>query len=772
MGTHTVNPIPWRHALAVFTVIAVTIAPMASYALAPQSEFQKMRKLMEDLFMGEEYDLQQSKEAIQYLASLGAHHLLKSLIQSENLNMEERKEALVALYLEAENSQRALNILRRMELGEKLNAMRVQLLRRMPRMSSADTARKRLRAKNKPMLTATCRLIIDLVKSGSGVDLERFYFAALDDLAAAKEINALQKIVEDKRFSDEQRAEAVSRLGSIGTGKILEELIKRNDLPFAVRHKAIYCLRGDSVKNMLGQLAEDVLLPASLRVNALARLTDIKAYDIVEPLVQNRDFPMPLRKQIVGFLEDVSKLKQLVQNNRIEMILRREALCSLRHADASDILSIFSKDERLPSILRTGSALALEHGSLEDPENQDQQKAIKISRRYLKMLQGDKAILDFEQSDDLRKAFIQLLQAHKLKIAIDLPEIAEVRAALCFIEAMGLNQDTVILTYGDEIDAKEAKKHFPAYRIKAAQEFDAEDDNHLGISFTDEGFVVHSADEYGLDRFPFKQGLPDPLSDAGIRNIKGQLGLGEGPGSRKVIVAGSPEDDLYGVLTAYDNSYGGLAMEQRPLLIIAPRREDVMADIESKSILARQGVKIRNDSDAPFEDMRKHNVLILNTRGELLNLYAIGDVCIVGHDHNIFEPASQGKPTLYLGTSWQNNEKARRILVEAGAALTFSQRNLENILRGNSSSMGKNGLRAVKKFKETIVPRAARDVTNILLLALYLKVSDKMYDQAPGAMGVGVSTNAQVGDGQIGVKNGSAILNRSLPAGMKVDEAA
>ena len=141
-------------------------------------------------------------------------------------------------------------------------------------------------------------------------------------------------------------------------------------------------------------------------------------------------------------------------------------------------------------------------------------------------------------------------------------------------------------------------------------------------------------------------------------------------GAKLVWVAGSThagEEDQ--VLQAH-----ALLQAHRPdsLLLLAPRHKDRFAAVAD--LLARRGVKFARRSDMVDALPLDTQVLLVDTIGELLALYASADVAFVGGSlvpiggHNLLEPAALGLPVL-TGPSHFNSREIALLLLRRGAAL-------------------------------------------------------------------------------------------------------
>ncbi len=113
------------------------------------------------------------------------------------------------------------------------------------------------------------------------------------------------------------------------------------------------------------------------------------------------------------------------------------------------------------------------------------------------------------------------------------------------------------------------------------------------------------------------------------------------------------------------------------VLLLVPRHADRFAAVAE--LLARRGVKFarrsRMASGAQAQPLPSDTpVLLVDTIGELLTLYASADVAFVGGSlvpiggHNLLEPAALGLPVL-TGPSYFNGQEIAQLLLARGAAL-------------------------------------------------------------------------------------------------------
>ena len=105
-------------------------------------------------------------------------------------------------------------------------------------------------------------------------------------------------------------------------------------------------------------------------------------------------------------------------------------------------------------------------------------------------------------------------------------------------------------------------------------------------------------------------------------------------------------------------------------LVVAPRHPERAAEVAA--LAARRWPAVRRSELAGA--LQPDAVVILDTVGELAELYAVADVVFVGGSlvprggHNMIEPARLGKPVLF-GPHTENFREAAALLVEAGGGL-------------------------------------------------------------------------------------------------------
>jgi 3-deoxy-D-manno-octulosonic-acid transferase len=150
---------------------------------------------------------------------------------------------------------------------------------------------------------------------------------------------------------------------------------------------------------------------------------------------------------------------------------------------------------------------------------------------------------------------------------------------------------------------------------------------------------------------------------------------------RPVIVAGSTmRGEEEAVLQAFRRVKGS----GNALLVLAPRNPERFAEVAQLS--RNQAFVTIKRSDLPIDAEPRAEVVILDTIGELAQLYQIATAVFVGGSlvdlggHNILEPAVFGKPIIF-GSHMQNFREIADAFLGQGAAIEVqSPRALEDAL--------------------------------------------------------------------------------------------
>ncbi len=172
----------------------------------------------------------------------------------------------------------------------------------------------------------------------------------------------------------------------------------------------------------------------------------------------------------------------------------------------------------------------------------------------------------------------------------------------------------------------------------------------------------------------------DPGDEQARLAVISSLGLGA---HRDIIVAGSThrgEEEI--VLDAWRSLR---AHAGEPALIIVPRHPERAEEV--KALLRARGEQcVLRSETARDKALPPRAVLVVDTIGELVNIYRAATVVFVGKSlvpgggQNIIEPASMGKPVLF-GPSMHNfREAAETLLKNKGAIRVSDERELRETI--------------------------------------------------------------------------------------------
>ena len=153
-------------------------------------------------------------------------------------------------------------------------------------------------------------------------------------------------------------------------------------------------------------------------------------------------------------------------------------------------------------------------------------------------------------------------------------------------------------------------------------------------------------------------------------------------GDRPVVMAASTlKGEEEPVLEAFQRIR---ATRSNALLIIAPRKPERFDDVER--LARRAGWNVARRSELRVDAEPRNDVVILDTIGELAQLYQVGTLVFVGGSlvdsggHNILEPAVFGKPIVF-GPHMQNFAEIAATFLDNGAAIQVKNgRELETTL--------------------------------------------------------------------------------------------
>ncbi len=154
---------------------------------------------------------------------------------------------------------------------------------------------------------------------------------------------------------------------------------------------------------------------------------------------------------------------------------------------------------------------------------------------------------------------------------------------------------------------------------------------------------------------------------------------------RPVIVAGSTmREEEQIVLQAFRRIKSSVGSAANPLLVIAPRNPERFAEVAQ--LTKNQAFVTVRRSDLPIDAEPRAEVVILDTIGELAQVYQIATAVFVGGSlvdaggHNILEPAVFGKPIVF-GPHMQNIKEIADAFVTHDAGIQVQNaRGLEEAL--------------------------------------------------------------------------------------------
>ncbi len=151
------------------------------------------------------------------------------------------------------------------------------------------------------------------------------------------------------------------------------------------------------------------------------------------------------------------------------------------------------------------------------------------------------------------------------------------------------------------------------------------------------------------------------------------------PANRPVLVAGST---LKGEEEAIIRAFNRLRTSgSSPLLVLAARHPERFAEVER--LCRSEGLSTVRRTELPIDAEPRADAVVLDTMGELAEVYQIATVVFVGGSlvraggHNILEPAMFGKPIVF-GPHMENfAEIAEAFLANDAAVQVWSERELD-----------------------------------------------------------------------------------------------
>jgi 3-deoxy-D-manno-octulosonic-acid transferase len=172
-----------------------------------------------------------------------------------------------------------------------------------------------------------------------------------------------------------------------------------------------------------------------------------------------------------------------------------------------------------------------------------------------------------------------------------------------------------------------------------------------------------------------------------------------------VLAAGSTRDDEEPFIIS---TYKELSAESRDLFLVLVPRHPVRAG-EIAALLHDAGLCYRKRTDlSDNKPLQSSEVLLVDTIGEMMNLYALADLAYVGGSlvplggHNLLEPASVGVPSVF-GPFMANFREIEALVLQYGAGIqVMNQEELTAACRNLITSsdlrkiLGQNGLKLLR----------------------------------------------------------------------------
>lgn len=162
----------------------------------------------------------------------------------------------------------------------------------------------------------------------------------------------------------------------------------------------------------------------------------------------------------------------------------------------------------------------------------------------------------------------------------------------------------------------------------------------------------------------------------GARELWERL-LGVERGDRLWIAGSTHRGEEAGVVAAHARLR---QRHPRLRLILAPRHPERVPEVER--VVREHGLEPLRRSALP-RDRRPDAVIVIDTVGELAELYRLGDVVFVGGSlvplggHNMLEPALRGKPVLFGPHTANFRESAEALVAGGGARIVADAAELE-----------------------------------------------------------------------------------------------
>ena len=169
------------------------------------------------------------------------------------------------------------------------------------------------------------------------------------------------------------------------------------------------------------------------------------------------------------------------------------------------------------------------------------------------------------------------------------------------------------------------------------------------------------------------------VDDQRLQLLRNRYGL---CAENTVLVAGSTHDGEEKILL---DSYRQITprIKKQPVLVLIPRHPERRREVEATLKKSHIDYRLRSQMAAGDDCLRPGQVLLVDTLGEVMDLYALADLVFVGGSlvpvggHNLLEAALLAKPVLF-GPHVHNFKSISTKLMRAGAGVKVqNQQELE-----------------------------------------------------------------------------------------------
>ncbi len=195
------------------------------------------------------------------------------------------------------------------------------------------------------------------------------------------------------------------------------------------------------------------------------------------------------------------------------------------------------------------------------------------------------------------------------------------------------------------------------------------------------------------------------------------------PEDTKLIVAGSTRPGEEEIILAVFNR---LKKENHLKLIVAPRHLDRVTEIEL--LLQNRNLKYARKSKQGSIIREEYEVLLLDTMGELTDIYSLADLAFVGGSlvplggHNPLEPAVFGVPVLF-GPYMEHSQAAAELLT--GCGLGFKVRDEEEFYQKARLILtdGLDRIRLVANFQKALQEKSGAAQKTAEIICRHLRLT-------------------------------------------------